>query len=160
MTFEHVFLIVYRLVHKSLSTKYHNLNQLFATRERIYLSLHTIVPFHFISNKKRAKKDHESDWLDRAMMCKAKEKPPKMQMIPATLRVASRSHTPNLIFILISSLRRRLVVPLTGASGTLVSTVRVAARLAAAEADLRHFDGRGGALDWWEVGRGLLVVGG
>jgi hypothetical protein len=80
--------------------------------------------------------------------------------VPATLSSNSRSHTPDLILIFVPSLRRRLVVTLTSATGTLIPTVRVTARLAAAETDLRHLDGRGGTLDWWEVGGRLLVVGG
>jgi hypothetical protein len=130
---------------------------------RVSVSLYLIhdrslLPFYLLQEKGKERPRERLARSSHGMQSKAEAT--ENAKIPATLRAASRSHAPNLIFILVPSLKRRLVVPLTSASGTLVSTVRVAARLAAPETDLRHFDGRGGALDWWEVGRGLLVVGG
>jgi hypothetical protein len=43
----------------------------------LYLTHDHSLPFH--AHQEKGKKDHESNWLDRAMRCKAKEMPPKMQ---------------------------------------------------------------------------------
>lgn len=71
-----------------------------------------------------------------------------------------RSHAPLLVLVLIFS-PGRLVEVLATASGALRAAVRVAARLATTDANVRHLDGRGGTVDWRKVLRRLRwVVGG
>ena len=131
-----------------------------------------MLSFICSTNKDRqARKDHESNRLDRAMQCRKSREITqndhvgRMQSSFATtpidlLSPRVRSHAPLLVLVLIFS-PWRLVKVLARASSALRAAVRVAARLATTDANVRHLDGRGGTVDWRKVLRRLRwVVGG
>ena len=136
--------------------------------------IHMLNSVRSTNKDRQARKDHESNRLDRAMQCRkrkiSQERRPyhrvgEVQSSFATqftelLSPRVRSHAPLLVIILVFS-PRRLMEVLAGASSALGAAVRVAARLATTDANVRHLDGRGGTVDWREVGGRLRwVVGG